>query len=229
MNFHLLVLFLALPIAATVLAWKHPKIIERMVKWFVPFTSLNRRLKYLENLKLDGLWGDVHTLKRDAHTLKGDVQTLKVDVHTLKVDVHTLKVGMHTLREGMHTLSRKATGASDDTTYSGNSPLQLKDGGKAAAKELDSIIKKYMKDCLDLVQQEKRPYKIQKICFHFTDEKLWDILNEEEKELIEEVAFNRGWDKHVLLTIIALKMRDEVFSTYRINIGGTKDQTTNSP
>lgn len=120
----------------------------------------------------------------------------------------------------LRTLNDRVTSVSVSNAYQKNSPLQLKEEGEQVAEKINAVIEKHMKDCLDLVKQERRAYKIQEICFDFTLGELWGMLDNKDRELIQEVGFDHGWDKDIMLRVVGIRMRDKVFSQHNIRVKG---------
>ena len=169
----------------------------RMIKFFgfiIPPTfrnkisRVNQIIETWETLKEN--WG------KNLKNVKKDIKIIKNDILSLKKDVLFLK-------------NPNPTGA--------GSPIQLTSIGEEIAEKLDleSLAKKYFEK-LPIIYENANAYEIQTKCFSFAegtgDKDLFSLLTNDEKNKIEQEAFNRGFDKKAILRILGVLFRNKILS-----------------
>ncbi len=88
------------------------------------------------------------------------------------------------------------------------SPISLTEVGEDLAKYInaDNLVNKYHDSVT--IPDNVSAYEIQEICFNFTKNELFELLDPVEKSVVRKIAYDKGRTIQELMEIVGVKLRD---------------------
>ena len=97
------------------------------------------------------------------------------------------------------------------STIRATSPISITDIGHRIADTIgaESIVEKHLEN-ISSEAKDKNAYEIQTICFEFAENKLFDLLDKEIQDKIDDAAYKNGFDRKDIMSILGVMMRKKL-------------------
>lgn len=131
--------------------------------------------------------------------------------------VNSIAEKVENLAENVENLNKIVRSRSRSGFAESNSPTQLNEEGRRVANliNVESLVEKYASQIK--VEETESAYSIQQKCFEFALEKLPNLLTKDEVRLIEDIAFNEGVEKSIILDVVfGISLRNKILSDKQI-------------
>ena len=143
----------------------------------------------------------------------------KVPVWKTRIEDQVENIGnrLDKVEARLDDLYKLLTHSIDRPVVQSSSPLTLTEYGNTISDRVnaDQIAKHYAQQLLESVEG-LNPYQIQEHCFNYCENQLMDALKDDfhqRYEDIHSVAFKDGIEISKITRVIAIKLRDAIFST----------------
>ena len=142
------------------------------------------------------------TAAREIKEVKNDIIEIKRDITEMKKEISVINEFIRLIRP--HILSI--------IDIEGRSPLRLSEHGQETARKIRAhdLARKYVGKVQ--IAPDFNAYEIQETCLAFCREKLLQSLTRDEKDELQNAAYENGADLNHYLRIISLVMRDIILT-----------------
>lgn len=182
-----------------------------------------------------GVHRDIKANRKDTETMQQDIVVLKTDVRGLSERVdgtnrrlddnnHRLGETNQLVRVLIDSVNRLAGGAGShpqppNPSVKIDSPMSLTDYGEKliADTKADALAEKYADNIK--TTDDMNDYRIQEACFDYAYAKLLAAVSDEERDLLEGAAFQRGLPMGHVLQAIGVRLRDYKFQQHGRKVG----------